>query len=123
MRRTPLARTNPLRRGAAPTRRKPLPRSNPRRRAQLRKLQYGDHAAWLRTLPCVLCGRHPSVAAHAAKTRGAGGRAEHCINLCIQHERLFHQKGRSWFEREFSIDLRATAAELWFCSPARSRDA
>lgn len=55
-----------------------------------------DRAAWMRALPCAICGRSPCEVAHT--TTGGMGRkadAETTIPLCPPCHRLQRQKGWS----------------------------
>lgn len=91
--------------------------------------QYGEQAALCRRTLCVACWQQMpsvfreredpptfdyqvSVAAHAIKTRGAGGTDEHCIPLCSDHEREFHQRGRATFSDRYGLDLEAETEEM-----------
>lgn len=108
----PLQRRTPLRPGGR-LKRTPLKPVNPERRKRLESEQYGEYAdEWIRGHPCMICGA-PSVAAHAAKTRGAGGNKRHLVKLCPDHEDEFHDMGKLSFEREYDVDLELAAWKLW----------
>lgn len=106
-------RRKPLRRGGR-LKRTPLRKKNPERRKRLEAEQYGEEYAdeWVRGHPCMICGE-PSVAAHAAKTRGAGGKKRHLVRLCPDHEDDFHEMGKLSFERRHDVDLELAAWKLW----------
>jgi hypothetical protein len=101
---------------------KPLPAVNRKRRAKLTARQFGDHAEYIRSLPCVIRGMDagecgPSEAAHV-RSRGAGGTAADLVPLCLRHHAEQHVTGIETFQERYEIDLRAIAADLW-----ASRDA
>jgi hypothetical protein len=103
--------------------RSPLKRSKPlKRRVRLRAInrvrikarravEFGAQAAMCRGLPCLVCGARPSDP-HHVKSRGAGGRDEHCVPLCRTHHDYFHSAGRLSFETRFGVDLYSEAARL-----------
>lgn len=112
-RRTPLRQKRPLRRRGWLLARSADPRRRSRSRARQRR-QYGLHGAAIRQLPCVVCKAAPlSCAAHASKTKGAGGLAKDLVPLCLAHEMEWHQVGPKSFDRNHGIRLRDVAAELW----------
>ena len=95
MKRTPLRRKTPLRR----TNR--LRSRNPERCAKRYARDFGDLAAYVRTLPCAACGRDgPSDAAHV-RSRGAGGHAwgedghSNILPMCRQCHTKQHAQGWS----------------------------
>lgn len=122
-RRTGLRRT-PMPRGTAQLARSARIRPvNPERRARLEAEAYGAHAAWIRRQPSAVSGRwgtpgDPIVAAHALRTRGAGGKAHHVIPLLLSEERAFHQHGRDTFAAAYAVDLDALTARYALGSPA-----
>lgn len=100
------------------TRMKPV---NRKRKAKLYALQFGDHADWIRTLGCLVCGRTPSEPAHV-KTRGSGGTAKDIVPLCgdrpwspvdPQGHHSEQEGNNKRFEALYRIDLKAEAARLW----------
>jgi hypothetical protein len=106
---------SPLKRG------KPMRAKNPKRAKQRQQVAFGEKAEWIRTLRCVVgeayhcsllhvAGRQPAEAAHV-KSRGAGGRAEHLIPLCVLHHHEQHTLGISTFAEKYGIDLTELAAE------------
>lgn len=101
-----------LNRGPGPKRSKRLRPVNPERKARLEREQYGDYAdEMIRGKPCHVC-EAPSVAAHARKTRGASGKAEHLNRLCPSHEIEVHAIGVLSFERKYDLDLALLAFQL-----------
>lgn len=117
-------RKTALRPGKAPQRKTPIRERNPKRAAKKEQECFGPHAKYVRTLPCLLCGG-PSEAAHV-RSVGAGGKAEaNLVNLCADHHRLGKDNlhdGIETFQREWDIDLKAKAAELWRDSPANPKN-
>lgn len=86
--------------------------------------QYGEHAEWVRTLPCFVCEKHGysrqlarTVAAHAGRTKGAGGKAKDLVDLCGFHELNWHWLGWETFDKKHGVDCKARAAYLWAISP------
>ena len=80
------------------------------------------YLAWIRTLPCVICGAH----AEAAHTGNDGGMSMKpsdysAIPLCsdchTQSAESYHRLGRAEFERRHGIDVSAIVKRLnrlWF---------
>lgn len=130
MKRTPLKRKTPLRGGTEPMRPKrgvkrvekpgrktKLRQRNPERLARLRRKQFGEHADFIRSLPCALRGHDagicgPSEAAHV-RSRGAGGTAKDLVPLCQRHHAEQHSMGILTFQEHYEIDLQAIADDLW----------
>ena len=111
MKRTPLKRTTPLKRG--PWNRGPRPRRKPRAG---RSRKYLD---WIRSLPCTVAGcTDPAQAAHT----GAHGMAikaadTSAIPLCAKHHlwefpASLHRLGPRSFESLYDIRLEAIVARL-----------
>ena len=95
-----------------------MKKRNPARAARRHAEQYGgEYAEWIRSQPCEACkglGQlSRTCAAHAGKTRGAGGKAGDMVPLCSYHERLWHVMGRRTFDVVYGTDLKALAARLW----------
>jgi len=104
LRRTPLARKSELKRGAR------IAPANRKRKRERYERDFGlEKAAWIRTLPCLGCGRTPSEAAHA-KSRGAGGTAAHLVPLCHKCHREQHQVGILTFQSAHRLNLIDEAA-------------
>jgi hypothetical protein len=93
---------------------KPLPAVNRKRKAKLTARQFGDHAEYIRSLPCVCRGADcgPSEAAHV-RSRGAGGTAADLVPLCRRHHAEQHAVGVDTFQARHNLDLRAIADDLW----------
>jgi hypothetical protein len=89
------------------------PQLDPRRRAQ--------HLAFVRQLPCVVCGKAaPSEAAHvrSGSDGGAGMKPSdrYCLSLCTDCHALQHQFGELRFWSVVSIDPLNVAFRLWTVS-------
>lgn len=128
LKRTPLRRSSSLERsvlhwGAPIARRSRINPINRVRRAWKFQRNFGPHAEWIRSLPCVLTGRGcsgPVEAAHAV-ARGMGGckgSRKDLVPLCCGHHEQ-QERGFETFERAYSIDLSALAAGYWARSPYR----
>lgn len=94
MKRTPLNRKTPLKK----TNRK-------RQRARFARA-YGsaENVARIQAMPCVICNRTPSEAAHV-KSRGAGGTWQDLVPLCRDHHREQHTMGIDTFQSHYCVDL------------------
>jgi hypothetical protein len=90
MKRSPLKRTGPPKRKTRLERHTPLAPVNSRRKAKRYARDFGDHAERIRALPCDLCGAPPPSDPHHAKSRGAGGTAQHLIPTCRTCHRKIH---------------------------------
>ena len=89
------------------------PKLDPRRRAQ--------HLAFVRQLPCVVCGKAaPSEAAHvrSGSDGGAGMKPSdrYSLSLCTDCHALQHQFGELRFWSVVSIDPLNVAFRLWTVS-------
>ena len=123
-----------LKRGGKPLRRHKWLRSfNEARMEKRREKQFGPKAEWIRTLPCGVChgpelrtvtderalaAIPPNVEVHHVVTRGAGGKADAIIPLCVACHRALHLVGRHTFAREHKVslaDLRDSYEALWKC--------
>ena len=80
-----------------------------------RNLKY---LAWIRTLPCLICGRTGGVeAAHTGPHGMAQKSADtSAVPLCARHHRTgrdsYHKLGARAFERRHGVDLRAVVERL-----------
>lgn len=103
----------PLKRTGGPKRYTEMKRANSKRLAKRRAEEFGDKAAWIRTLPCAVpgCTRRDIDPDHV-KTRGAGGKSDVLVPLCAFHHRRKHWMGRWTFQDRYSVDLEALAAKL-----------
>lgn len=99
---------------------KAVRRPRRRRRGPARSYKY---KAWIRTLPCLVCGAQPSEAAHTGSDGGMSMRSSDysCLPLCSEHHTMapasYHQIGRARFEALHDIDCRAIVKRLthdWF---------
>lgn len=112
MKRSPMPpRKKPLAPGPGPERKTRVRKRNPERQARLAEEQFGDHARWVRTLRCCVCGTRPTVA-HHTKTRGAGGKADALVPLCTVCHDAVHTQGVRTFERRMGVDLGEIATRL-----------
>ena len=118
-RRVPLRRSAPLRRSVAPERYVPVRKK--RSRPRLGPQRSPDYLAWIRTLPCVVCGSARLVeAAHtnALGPRGLGQKASDfsAVPLCAAHHRTgvdsYHRLGEEHFGRVHQVDLSETVFVL-----------
>jgi hypothetical protein len=69
-----------------------------------------ERVEWMRTLPCLACGRLPSVGAHTA-SGGTSRKADYdtIIPLCHQHHDEQHHGAKS-FARKYNLSLSESAA-------------
>ena len=89
---------------------------NKRNRARAAKefrRAYGSkqRAAWIASLPCIVCATIPSENAHI-RTRGAGGDWRDVVPLCQSCHAAQHTEGIETFQERRGIDLRAHADRL-----------
>jgi hypothetical protein len=126
-RRTPLRRDTPaarrfankrgsLTRTGAKLKRTRMKVRNAKRAAMRRARDFGDKAAWVRLLPCLVCGRTPSDP-HHEPPRSRGGTSEHLTPLCADHHTLRsdsrHALGSNErFREAHGIDLEAAARHI-----------
>lgn len=106
LKRTPLERHTPI----APV--------NQERKARLREEQFGEdgaYAAWLRTQPCVCCGRweRDRMHCHHVLSRARGGSERDMVPLLFSCHDAGHTGGWQTFERTRGVDLRMEADRLW----------
>jgi len=101
MKRTPLNRKTPIKKANAKRKRTRFARA----------YASGDNVARIQAMPCVVCGRAPSEAAHV-RSRGAGGTWRDIVPLCRDHHRIQHAMGIRSFEERFDVDLAAIAATI-----------
>ena len=103
--------------------RSPLPKPAADKQSALlipkeKRFRCKSHLAFVRTLPCVVCGRQPSHAHHIKfAQQGALGLKvsdEFTVPLCYLHHDALHQVGneRAWWATH-SIDPLTIAADLW----------
>jgi hypothetical protein len=93
----------------------PVKPRNPKRQAKEWARAYGSEArhAFVKSLPCVVCGRGPCDNAHTSGDGGASYKAsaKYVIPLCRPHHREQHDVGAGTFAIKYSLDLRALADE------------
>lgn len=85
------------------------------RRRFERQYESDERVAWVRSLPCLVCLGTPSENAHAAKSKGAGGRSWHIVPLCYKHHDEQHS-GVKTFETKYGLNLEAAAIhtqDIW----------
>ncbi len=137
-RKAPLKRSGPLKRtGALPKGKKPLTRDcsaekrtatrkrQQKRARELRDKDFGPHADYVRSFPCVACGTTAvaRVSHHEPPRSQKGGvplvgrQIPMCPGCHTDGEQARHKIGRPAFEALHGIDLRAIAASLWSTSP------
>jgi hypothetical protein len=99
----------------------------PRTRSEFARI-YGSKARveWVKSLPCLICGRGPCDNAHTENGgMGRKGDAASIVPLCCMgmddphspgylrgHHGLLHQIGVATFESEYRVDLKAEAARV-----------
>lgn len=70
------------------------------------------YRAWIRSLPCLVCGYERSEAAHTGSDGGARLKASDysCVPLCAHHHTMradsYHRLGRESFEAHHRVNLR-----------------
>lgn len=107
-----MKRAGPLKRRAWLRRKTPCRHHNWKRLAKRRKEQFGPQADLCRALPCLVCGRRPSDAAHV-RSRGAGGTGlGNIVPLCRFHHDEQGRLGIRTFERRHRVDLAEWAQEI-----------
>lgn len=111
-RKTPLRSRQGLRTKTRLRRATGLARVNHERRERLYARQFGEKAAWIRTLPCCACSAEPPSDPHHVRSRGAGGTSEDLVPLCRECHDLLHLKGRKGFALIRGCDLAAIAERL-----------
>lgn len=70
------------------------------------------YLAWIRSLPCAICGRK-SEAAHTG-CRGLSQKASdrRAVPFCSLHHAEYHRIGRRRFERTYRLDIEALIVKL-----------
>jgi len=124
VKRTPIRRKSPLKRGTKRLKRTPLKRSSKlkrsrlatvgRRKAKLRKLQFGPQSERCRRMPCSVpgCQSGTPIEAHHVVPRSRGGKDSDTVPLCAHHRYMGHYIGWWTFEERFDVDLASIAREL-----------
>lgn len=81
------------------------------------------YKAWIRSLPCAVCGSSPSEAAHTGSDGGMRQKSSDysCIPLCsdchTQSPQAYHRIGRAEFEFAHNLDIAELVRRLhaiWF---------
>lgn len=75
------------------------------------------YLAWIRTLPCLVCGGTLSVDAHHVREKGKGGTGtkpsdRRTVPLCREAHSSYHDIGRVRFEATFRLNLEAQILRL-----------
>jgi len=95
----------------------------PRRTRRAKPARNWKYRAWIRSLPCLVCGREPSEAAHTGSEGGLQLKASDlsCVPLCTRHHTMYpdsyHRLGRAGFEALHQVDCRELVRRLnrdWF---------
>ena len=109
MRRTALQRKTPLARGKYTLRRSKRVRAvNRERKSKRYARDFGDEAARVREMPCLITGTTPSEPAHVT-SRGAGGGRFDLVPLSPAMHLQQHAVGIESFQACHGLDLRAEA--------------
>jgi hypothetical protein len=84
----------------------------------MKPIRSARYLAWIRTLPCLVCGRTAGVkAAHTGPHGIAQKSADNsAVPLCARHHRTgrdsYHKLGARGFEQHHGLDLRAVVMRL-----------
>jgi hypothetical protein len=76
------------------------------------------YLAWIRTLPCLVCGRTTGVEAAHTGPHGVAQKSPDtsAVPLCVRHHRTgrdsYHKLGPRAFERRHRFDIRSVVARL-----------
>ena len=106
------------------------PRRPPRRHSFRGPARNGRYRAWIRTLPCVVCGIERGIeAAHTGSDGGRGQKSSDysCIPLCNDHHqadgrRAWHGCSREEFQERHGIDVAGIVKRLNHCWFAYSQE-
>jgi hypothetical protein len=77
-----------------------------------------QYLAWIRTLPCIVCGLDRSIEASHTDPNGLGQKSSDysAIPLCIRHHRTgkdsYHKLGPRKFSELHNVDIRAIVGRL-----------
>jgi hypothetical protein len=98
-----------------------IPRRAVRRKLKPDLRRRANHLAFVRQLPCVVCGKAPpSEAAHARSGSDAGTGIKpsdrYCLSLCTSCHALQHEFGELRFWSTLRIDPLDVASRLWTVS-------
>ena len=116
MRRTPLRRYTPLRRGPW----KPyelFDRRKETRRPRRRQGRSRSYLDWIRSLGCVICGRKAQAAHTGSHGLAAKASDYSAIPLCAEHhlevfDGSYHRLGRIAFELRYGLSITAIVSSL-----------
>jgi hypothetical protein len=84
----------------------------------MKPTRHPKYLAWIRTLPCLVCGRTSGVEAAHTGPHGIAQKSADtsAIPLCVRHHRTgrdsYHKLGPRAFERRHGLDLRTIVARL-----------
>lgn len=76
------------------------------------------YLAWIRTLPCIICGETRGIEASHTGPHGLGQKSSDysAVPLCVKHHRTgndsYHRLGPRRFSEVHDVNLRAIAARL-----------
>lgn len=85
---------------------------NRKRRRRLFLEQYGEsYGDWIRSMPCIGCGRLDEIQASHVQSKGAGGKKDSLVPMCFDCHSEYG-RGRHTFERRHDIDLELEAYRL-----------
>lgn len=116
-RKAPLKSGAPLPRSETPMKRSRVNPINAERAAERHTAQFGEgpYAAWLRTQPCVCCGRweRDRMHCHHVVSRARGGTERDMVPLHHECHSAGHTMGWQTFEKRRGCDLRLEADRLW----------
>jgi hypothetical protein len=94
---------------------KPKRRNEAARQRAKHERAYGpeDRNTWLHSLPCIVTGRRPVVAAHVvAGGIGFKAGAEWLVPMIDAKHQELHRIGRTSFELKYNVDLRHEAIRV-----------
>jgi hypothetical protein len=98
------------------------PRKAPRKRARRGPARSWRYRAWVRSLPCLVCGSTPSEAAHTGP-HGMSQKASDysCVPLCTEHHTMapdsYHRIGPERFAAQYRVNYTELVRRLnhdWF---------
>ncbi len=84
----------------------------------MKPIRNPKYLAWIRTLPCIICGRTGRIEAAHTGPHGIAQKSSDtsAVPLCSRHHRTgrdsYHKLGARAFERHHDIDLRLIVARL-----------
>lgn len=84
---------------------------------KVKRVNSPAHEARVRALPCCVLGCHGKPVETHHERRGTGGGtglkpdSRWVVSLCLRHHREGHTIGWNTFEKRYSLDLRAIAAD------------